>query len=126
MGKRKRVVGYVVSDKMDKTVVVRVDRLKKHPLYKKYIRRKKHFYAHDEHNECRVNDKVLIEETRPLSRLKRWRVVRILERFEGNEKPSFVVDETEREKEEEVEERAVESEVLEEGGGESDSAGDDT
>lgn len=80
MGKRKEFVGVVVSDKMDKTVVVMVERLVKHPLYGKYIKKRKKFMAHDEHNSCKVGDKVLIEETRPLSKRKRWRVKQILER----------------------------------------------
>lgn len=77
---RKQFIGIVVSDKMDKTVVVMVERLVRHPLYKKYIRRRRKFMAHDEENTCRIGDKVLIEETRPLSRHKRWRVRQILER----------------------------------------------
>lgn len=77
---RKQRVGYVVSDKMEKSVVVAVTNIVKHPRYGKYIKRMKKFMAHDERNECRVGDKVLISETRPLSRRKRWRVVRILER----------------------------------------------
>uniref|UniRef100_A0A7V4JQA2 Small ribosomal subunit protein uS17 n=1 Tax=Thermodesulfobacterium geofontis TaxID=1295609 RepID=A0A7V4JQA2_9BACT len=80
MGKRKQFIGTVVSDKMDKTVVVMVETLVKHPLYGKYIKRRKKYMAHDENNECRVGDKVLIEETRPLSRKKRWRIRQILER----------------------------------------------
>ncbi len=79
-GVRKTRVGVVVSDKMDKTVVVEVKRLEAHPLYKKIIRRRKKFKAHDPDNVCRVGDKVLIEETRPLSRDKRWRVKEILEK----------------------------------------------
>ncbi len=79
-GKRKVFVGVVVSDKMDKTIVVAVDRLVRHPLYKKVIRKTSKFYAHDENNECRVGDIVEIMETRPLSKLKRWRVVRIIQR----------------------------------------------
>lgn len=79
-GKRKVFVGVVVSDKMDKTVVVAVDRLVRHPLYKKVVRRTSKFYAHDEFNKCRVGDIVEIMETRPLSKLKRWRVVRIVQR----------------------------------------------
>ncbi len=78
--KRKVFVGVVVSDKMDKTVVVAVDRLVRHPLYKKVVRRTSKFYAHDEFNECRVGDIVEIMETRPLSKLKRWRVTRIVQR----------------------------------------------
>lgn len=79
-GRRKVRVGVVVSDKMDKTVVVAVMRSYRHPLYKKTIRRTKKYMAHDEHNECRVGDRVEIVETRPLSRRKRWRVRQILER----------------------------------------------
>ena len=79
-GQRKVREGIVVSDKMDKTVVVEVVRTVTHPLLKKTLRRTKRFKAHDEHNECRVGDRVLIMETRPLSKEKRWRVVRILER----------------------------------------------
>ncbi len=82
-GQKKTEVGIVVSDKMEKTVVVRVERLVKHPKYGKVMRRYKKFYAHDEKNECKVGDKVLIIETRPLSKLKRWRVLKILERVEG-------------------------------------------
>ncbi|MBX5444393.1 30S ribosomal protein S17 [Sphaerobacter sp.] len=73
-------VGRVVSDKMDKTVVVSVDYLRRHPLYRKTIRRTSKFKAHDEHNRCKVGDVVLIEETRPLSKTKRWIVREILER----------------------------------------------
>ncbi|MGB9722072.1 MAG: 30S ribosomal protein S17 [bacterium] len=72
----KTKVGIVLSDKMQKTVVVKLMRYVKHPLYKKYIRKKTKVYAHDEKNECKVGDKVLIEQTRPLSKLKRWRVLR--------------------------------------------------
>lgn len=75
-------VGRVVSDKMDKTVVVAVDYLKPHPLYRKIIRKTNKFHAHDEENTCRVGDTVRIEETRPLSRTKRWRVVEIVQRGE--------------------------------------------
>lgn len=79
-GRRKVKIGKVVSDKMDKTVVVAVEYLKKHPLYKKYIRRTYKLKAHDENNECRVGDKVKVMETRPLSKEKRWRVVEIIEK----------------------------------------------
>ncbi|MCD6155962.1 MAG: 30S ribosomal protein S17 [Candidatus Atribacteria bacterium] len=87
MGGSKRLIGKVVSDAMDKTVVVEVVRLSEHPLYGKKIRRKNKFKAHDENNACKLGDKVLIEETRPLSKTKRWRVVTILERSveEGGE-----------------------------------------
>lgn len=77
---RKERVGIVVSDKMDKTVVVSVDRFKTHPLYKKQMKRSTRFKAHDESNECGVGDKVRIMETKPLSKDKRWRVVEIMER----------------------------------------------
>ena len=80
MGKRKEFIGTVVSDKMDKTVVVMVERLVQHPLYGKYIKRRKKYMAHDEKNECRIGDKVLIVETRPLSKRKRWVVKQILEK----------------------------------------------
>lgn len=79
-GKRKTLIGVVISDKMDKTVVVMVNRLVLHPVYKKYIRKRKKVKAHDERNECRVGDKVLLIESRPLSREKRWRVKEILEK----------------------------------------------
>lgn len=85
---RRRMIGTVTSDKMDKTVVVAVERIFQHPKYKKYIRRTKKYKAHDEKNECRVGDVVEIEETRPLSREKRWRVIRIVKRSElGEELP---------------------------------------
>jgi small subunit ribosomal protein S17 len=77
---RKERVGVVLSDKMDKTRVVAVEQLMQHPKYKKYVRRRKKFYAHDEKNEAREGDLVLIVETRPLSKLKRWRIVKILRR----------------------------------------------
>lgn len=76
----KIMTGVVVSDKMDKTVVVLVNRLIKHPVYKKYIRRRAKFMAHDEQNSARMGDTVEIIESRPLSRFKRWRLTRILER----------------------------------------------
>ena len=77
---RKVRTGVVVSDKMDKTVVVRVDRMAKHSLYGKPVLRSKKFMAHDEANDCRVGDKVMIAETRPLSAHKRWEVAQIIER----------------------------------------------
>jgi len=79
-GMKRQVVGTVVSDKMDKTVIVQVERLVKHQLYKKYIRRRSKFSAHDERNSCRTGDKVLISESRPLSRTKKWRVNQIVEK----------------------------------------------
>lgn len=77
---RKNRVGLVVSDKMDKTVVVSVEVKYKHPLYKKTVRISSRYKAHDEENSCGIGDKVEIAETRPLSRDKRWRVVEILEK----------------------------------------------
>jgi small subunit ribosomal protein S17 len=81
-GKRKVRIGTVISDKMDKTVVVQVETLVRHPLYKKVIRRRAKFKAHDEENKCRVGDVVKIMETRPLSKEKRWRVVEIVQQKE--------------------------------------------
>lgn len=81
-GTRKERTGRVVSNKMDKTITVVVERRFSHPLYKKVLRRSKKYHAHDEKNECGIGDLVRIRETRPLSRLKRWRLVRIIERAE--------------------------------------------
>ena len=77
---RKTRVGIVVSDKMDKTVVVAIVDNVKHPLYKKIVKRTVRLKAHDEKNECRVGDRVEVMETRPLSKDKRWRVIEILEK----------------------------------------------
>jgi small subunit ribosomal protein S17 len=79
-GKRKTLTGVVSSDKMDKTIVVMVNRLIRHPVYKKYIRKRTKVKAHDEKNQCHIGDKVLLVETRPLSKEKRWRVREVLER----------------------------------------------
>lgn len=79
-GQSKSRIGIVVSDKMDKTVTVKVDNLVKHPVYKKYIKRRVTFKAHDEENACKTGDKVLIVESRPLSKDKRWRVREIIEK----------------------------------------------
>ena len=79
-GRRKVRIGTVVSDKMEKTVVVSCERQFAHPIYKKIIKRSARFKAHDEANDCKVGDKVRIMESRPLSKDKRWRVVEILER----------------------------------------------
>lgn len=78
--KRKIRTGTVISDKMDKTVVVKVERVVKHPVYKKIIKRSNKFKVHDEKNECSVGDKIKIIETRPLSKEKRWRLLEIVER----------------------------------------------
>lgn len=78
--RRQERVGRVVSSKMDKTIVVEVTRHVRHPFYQRVLRRRKKFYAHDERNQCREGDMVRIQETRPLSKLKRWRLVEILTR----------------------------------------------
>jgi small subunit ribosomal protein S17 len=79
-GKRRSKVGRVVSDKMDKTVVVSVERLRRHPIYKRVVRLSSKFKAHDEENNAKVGDTVRIEESRPLSRDKRWRVIEVVAR----------------------------------------------
>ena len=79
-GNKRTVKGVVVSDKMDKTVVVKTERLVKHTGFRKYVRQHQKYKAHDERNECGVGDTVLIVESRPLSRDKRWRVRQILEK----------------------------------------------
>jgi len=79
-GNAKALTGVVVSDKMDKTVVVQVERLIKHDMYKKFVRRRSRFTAHDENNECRNGDTVMIRQSRPISRTKRWRVSKIVQR----------------------------------------------
>jgi len=79
---RKIRTGVVVSDKMDKTVVVRIERIKQHPKYKKYIRVWKKVKAHDQDNSCRVGDLVQLTETRPLSKDKHWRVSKVIRRVE--------------------------------------------
>jgi small subunit ribosomal protein S17 len=78
--KRKTRIGWVVSDKMDKTIVVKVERKRRDSTYQKVLKKNTKLYAHDEKNQGRVGDKVRIVETRPLSRLKRWRLVEILEK----------------------------------------------
>ncbi len=79
-GNKRTIQGWVVSNKMDKTVVIRTERQVKHATFHKYIRKIKKYKAHDEQNACGIGDKVLIEESRPLSREKRWRVREILEK----------------------------------------------
>jgi len=76
------VEGRVVSNKMNKTVVIRVERKVKHPLYGKYVRRFSKMYAHDEENTCRIGDLVLIQQSRPLSKTKRWKLIEIIKREE--------------------------------------------
>ena len=80
MGQKKKRTGIVVCNKMDKTIAVVSYRTTKHPLYKKYIKKRIRFKAHDEANACQVGDTVMLQETRPLSREKRWRVVEIIEK----------------------------------------------
>ena len=80
LGRRKAVIGIVSSDKMEKTIAVKIEYLVKHKKYKKYIRRWTTFKAHDEHNDAKIGDKVEIIETRPLSKSKRWRLVRVVEK----------------------------------------------
>jgi len=82
-GNRKERLSEVISNKMAKTIVVRVDRRFAHPKYKKVVTGHKKFYAHDEKNEAKVGDRVRIEETRPLSKTKRWRLVSIVEKSSG-------------------------------------------
>lgn len=77
----KTMIGTVVSNKMDKTVVVSVERMVLHPVYHKYVKRRKKYKAHDENNECGIGDKVLLIQSRPLSKEKRWRVKKILEKM---------------------------------------------
>src|SRR5712675_3068228 len=82
-GNRKERLGEVISNKMTKTIIVRVERRFPHPKYKKVITGYKKFYAHDEKSEAKVGDRVRIEETRPLSKTKRWRLVEVVERSSG-------------------------------------------
>ena len=79
-GNKRTIKGVVISGKMDKTIVVKAERLVKHPIFHKYIRKHVKYKAHDEGNQCKVGDKVLIIESRPLSRDKRWRMREILEK----------------------------------------------
>jgi small subunit ribosomal protein S17 len=88
---RKTKVGRVVSDRMDKTIVVSVERLARHPLYKRVIRLTTKFKAHDEANDAHVGDTVLIEESRPLSATKRWRLVRVIQRAGEHGSPADIV-----------------------------------
>ena len=92
-GKRKTKVGRVVSDKMDKTIVVSVERLTRHPLYKRVMKATTKFKAHDEANEARTGDTVLIEESRPLSATKRWRLIEVVSRADAGATESIVAEE---------------------------------
>ncbi len=83
VSRRRRMVGQVVSNKMDKTAVVAVETIKQHPLYRKTIRTTKRYKAHDENNQAQIGDMVRIEEARPLSREKRWVIIEWLQRGQG-------------------------------------------
>jgi len=84
-GARKRLVGSVVSNKMDKTASILVERLTQHPVYKKYVKKRTRYMADDPENQCRIGDKVRIVETRPLSKHKRWRVTQIVEKSQAEQ-----------------------------------------
>src|SRR5262245_58613558 len=90
---RRTKVGRVVSDKMDKTIVVSIERLARHPLYKRVIRLTTKFKAHDEQNDAHIGDTVLIEESRPLSATKRWRLVKVVQRAGEHGSPADIVAE---------------------------------
>lgn len=79
-GNARKMIGKVVSNKMNKTIVVLLERKVEHPLYAKYVKRFTKMYAHDENNDCRVGDLVLIQETRPLSKTKRWKLIEVVKR----------------------------------------------
>ena len=81
--RRKVLLGEVVSNRMQKTITVKVERRLRHPIYERVIKRSKKFHAHDEHNQCRIGDQVRIIETRPLSKTKRWRLLEIVRRQVG-------------------------------------------
>ena len=79
-GNKRTIKGVVISDKMDKTIVVKAERLVKHPVFHKYVRKHVKYKAHDEQNECKAGDTVMIVEARPMSKDKRWRILEIIER----------------------------------------------
>ena len=83
--RRKILLGEVVSDRMQKSITVKVERRVRHPIYERVIRRSKKYHAHDEHNQCQVGDQVRIIETRPLSKTKRWRLLEIVRRRAGTD-----------------------------------------
>ncbi len=109
---KKVFIGTVVSDKMDKTVVVLVERLVQHPLYKKYIKKRKKFMAHDPKNMCRVGDKVKIIESRPISKRKRWQVIEIIERGKRLEEEKLPEEEILEKEEKELLETEKKEEVM--------------
>jgi small subunit ribosomal protein S17 len=83
--RRRVLLGEVVSNRMQKTITVKVERRVRHPIYERVVKRSKKFHAHDEHNQCQIGDQVRIIETRPLSKTKRWRLLEIIRRREGAE-----------------------------------------
>jgi len=83
--RRKKLVGFVISDRMDKTALVEVERLARDPVYKKFLRRRAKYMAHDPQNLCKVGDKVRIIESKPISRRKRWRVAEVIEKGQFEE-----------------------------------------
>ncbi len=94
VGRQKKVLlGEVVSDRMQKTITVKVERRFRHPIYERVVKRSKKFHAHDEHNQCQIGDYVRIIETRPLSKTKRWRLLEIVRRRAGAGAPASVAGE---------------------------------
>jgi small subunit ribosomal protein S17 len=94
VGRQKKVLlGEVVSDRMQKTITVRVERRFRHPIYERVVKRSKKFHAHDEHNQCQLGDYVRIIETRPLSKTKRWRLLEIVRRRVSAGAPASAADE---------------------------------
>jgi small subunit ribosomal protein S17 len=94
MGRQKKVLlGEVVSDRMQKTITVKVERRFRHPIYERVVKRSKKFHAHDEQNQCQIGDHVRIIETRPLSKTKRWRLLEIVRRRAGVGAPASVASE---------------------------------
>ena len=87
-GRRKVMLGEVVSNRMQKSITVKVERRVRHPIYERVVKRSKKFHAHDEHNECQIGDFVRIVETRPLSKTKRWRLLEIVRRRVGTVSPT--------------------------------------
>lgn len=97
--KQKRRKGRVVSDKMDKTIVVETERIVQNPLYKKYLRRNSRFTVHDENEDAKPGDSVLIEETRPISKTKRWRLLDVVEEASAVESEAVAEEESDEEDE---------------------------
>jgi small subunit ribosomal protein S17 len=91
-GRRKVLLGEVISDRMHKTITVRVERRVRHPAYARVVKQSKKYHVHDEHNQCRPGDQVRIIETRPLSKTKRWRLLEIVRRQAGTEEVTALAD----------------------------------